>query len=50
MSDEFDETAAFDEGHDDHGGHDHAAHGPEPLPGIDPTDLHAAVDRWLPYR
>lgn len=48
MSDEFDETAAFDEGHDDHDGHDghdHAAHGPEPLPGIDPTDLHAAVDQ-----
>ena len=42
-------------GHDDHdahdaqdghghGGHDHAAHGPEPLPGVDAGDLHAAVD------
>ena len=44
---EFDETGPF-EGHDDHegdDGHGHAAHGPEPLPGIDPADLHAAVDQ-----
>lgn len=45
MSDEFDETEAFDEGHGDHEGHDHAAHGPEPLPGVDPADLHTAVDQ-----
>ncbi|SDC56824.1 hypothetical protein SAMN05216410_1921 [Sanguibacter gelidistatuariae] len=35
-------------GHDDghsHGGHDHAAHGPAPLPGVDPADLHSAVDQ-----
>ena len=31
--------------HDDHGGHDHAAHGPEPLHGVDGAALHAAVDQ-----
>ena len=37
-----------DHGHDNghgHAGHDHAAHGPAPLPGVDPADLHAAVDQ-----
>jgi len=29
--------------HDEHGGHDDPAHGPEPLVGVDATDLHAAV-------
>jgi hypothetical protein len=29
--------------HDEQSGHDNLAHGPEPLVGVDPTDLHAAV-------
>ena len=48
MSDEFDDTHAFDDGHgdhEDHDGHDHASHGPDPLPDVDPADLHAAVDQ-----
>lgn len=45
MSDEFDDTQAFDGDHEDHDGHDHASHGPDPLPGVDPADLHAAVDQ-----
>ncbi|GEL97968.1 hypothetical protein [Cellulomonas terrae] len=32
-----------DHEHDEHGGHDDPAHGPEPLVGVDATDLHAAV-------
>jgi hypothetical protein len=53
MSDEFDATEPFGDdheghddhhGHDGHDGHDHEAHGPDPLPGVDATDLHAAVD------
>ena len=33
--------------HDDHGHdeHDEGAHGTEPLPGVDPASLHAAVDQ-----
>ncbi|MBO3086398.1 hypothetical protein [Cellulomonas fengjieae] len=29
--------------HDEHGGHDDPAHGPEPLVGVDAADLHAVV-------
>lgn len=34
------------DGHEGHDGHDHhgGAHGPEPLPGVDTTAMHAAVD------
>lgn len=34
------------EGSDEHAasGHDHPAHGTEPLPGVDPSDLHGIVD------
>jgi hypothetical protein len=31
--------------HGGHDGHDHPAHGPQPLAGVDGADLHAAVDR-----
>jgi len=33
-----------DEDHEGHEGHDSPAHGPAPLAGVDPADLHAAVD------